>query len=136
MPCVSWKYNGLENSSTPRVLWPLIFQCSVEELPAVIKWKLSCSCIVPSESIIVSSIANCMWQIKPSSTTHDSISIPSYLVWSVSSATQLETNATFMPKQKATLLSCLDQVLLWPSGHVNLASYRTDMGSLRICRKW
>ena len=26
-----------------------------------------------------------------------------------------------MSKQKATILSCMDLVLVWPSGHVNLA---------------
>ena len=52
--------------------------------------------------------------------THAVPYIP-YPIQSVSLATQLGTCAKFIPKHKATMLSCMDQELLWSNGHVSLA---------------
>ena len=104
--------------------WPQKFQYSVishvlsyEYFKVVVKSSLpspnkmlSCSCIVPS-ILIKLTVAN-------HSITHDQAF---RMIRSMSSATQLGTYTTFMPKQKATTLSCMDLVLVWPSDHVSLA---------------
>ena len=116
--CVSWKY------------WPqkilvfhecalqlFIFQGSVKELPAVTKWNtflhLS-SHQNPSAQISAGILVTVRWWAFVQSSQSQCRRLP---------ATKLGTYAKFTTKMKATTISCMDQVLLWPSSYMSLASY-------------
>ena len=55
---------------------------------------------------------------------------PSHLIWPVLLATQLGTYSKFVPKQKATMISCMDQVLV--TMQVAMWSIALRLGALTL----